>query len=375
MRTLLAVVLISSCQSPTHVEVDGGSSHTWPARTEAAPQISIYGEVNNAKVATQALVFALALGDAYPQVVTVRPSKPTYLIQGCSRATWGEARWSAITGLRGDAARLSIVDGALQVEIDRAGDMAFALEGEVTGVECTVGAETLTQVSLRNDVVLHVSAVSGFVVSHFAQDDAECADRVLLATSRSHQPPRITALDSHGRAFKPLNAPEPVAMTLRSDQPLFVGDTEVQLPRGKTSIELDTTLPVRGLRVLEAVDSSSVTQATLKLQLMRATLKGATPADLTDGATFPIWHPEENNYVAVNYERITTTRGVLCSPPGEDWFEATSETPSTCAVDDLSYDKLASYAVAKVLAAGECRLQVGIVGTQLTWPARFTTTP
>lgn len=96
MRTLLSLTMLSftACQQQP-APMDGGvldMSHTWAAQTEASPRVFIYGEVNSASMATQPLEFALAFGDAYPKVVTVRPSKPAYLVAGCGTgATWGRS--------------------------------------------------------------------------------------------------------------------------------------------------------------------------------------------------------------------------------------------------------------------------------------------
>lgn len=376
MRTpvLVMVAVLAACSAPPP-PMASPNARTWPARGESAPTVQLFTELGNGGVAAGPFTLELTLDAAFPRELVVKPAEPAFITRACENGLrHGTARWASVTDVQGDAATLSVVDGALHVKLSHAGVMSARVEGAITGSGCEYLGEVLRSVPTWHLVTVKVSGISGFEVTHLEQR-SDCHDKVVVASGRALQLPTVTALDDDGAKFYPVNAPRAVALTLRGQGEVNVDEDErVRLSPGRTAIELDTTLPVRGLDGLYAVDAPSVTAAELELGLVRTLIKGSDWLPLVDGETYRLPFPERDNTVSVRANRIETTEGRLCSQAGDDWFVATSQTPETCS-PTVPGDVDAYWPeVVKLTQAGECRATIGVRGTGLTRPTRFSVT-
>lgn len=379
MRALLVAVavVVAACsppiQQPDEPERDAGVepiAQTWAARGETNPSVYVFTDLDDRGVANGPLSLQFAINAEFPQLIDVKPNFPAYVRRGCENGTkWGTERFTSISEVTGDAATLSIVDGQLHVELKHHGSFEARVDGVITGSDCRFGGTELINVPTSHKVDVRVVEIAGFEVTHFEQL-AGCANKVIVAAGQPIQLPVAHALDVRDERLAPLNAPRPVKLTLRGEGDVFADP--VRLSAGRTAIELDTALPVRGLDAIYAVPSSSVTAAEIELGIVLTYIKGPQWADLADGALFRVPYPDDANNVAVRSNRIETTEGTLCSQPPSDWFFATSQTPSTCAPTPGESESSYGSSVVKLVEPGECRATIGIRGTNLTWSTRFT---
>lgn len=367
-KALVLVAMFSGCSQPMPSTPDGEvQTVTRPMRVEANPKTIVYGEIYNDGVAVDEQRFDFALGDAYPRSLNVGV-KPAYITRGCENGIkWGEERFLTLTDVTGDAAELSIIDGQLHVELKNEGTTSVLISGEIFNVACERSGVIETTIPSRHLATIRVSRVSKFTVTH----PERCAGPMVVAAKLPTEFPTVTAHQSSGAYFEPMNAPEPVGITLRG--PVESDGNFVVLSRGKTLVELDTTLPREGLKDITAVEPSQVTNATIELGLVRQNLKGSEWLTLKDGDTHRLLMFDDRDVVEVRPERIDTTEGTLCTPPGTDWFLGSTTTPDFCVAvapnPEIRWDT-----VAKIIAPGECAMNVKLRDTNFAWNVKFTTT-
>lgn len=384
--SVAVAVVVAACSPPSEVPREppndagvatrGPIVQTWSARGDANPSVYAFTDLEDGGVATGPLSLQFALNEQFPQIIDVKPNYPAYVRRGCDNGTqWGSERFTSVTQTSGDAAKLSIVDGQLHVELKSHGWFQARVDGVITGTDCTYRGNALVDVPTSHLVDIRVVEIAGFEVSHFAQRSG-CGNKLVVAERQTIQLPKITALDVRDEELSPLNAPRPVTFRLRGEGDVLVdrAATEtVRLSPGRTAIELDTPLPVRGLDALYAVDAASVTAADVELGLVVTYIKGEQWHTLADGATYRVPYPDESNSISVRSHRVETTEGALCTQPPADWFVATVQTPSTCTSSGATGNTSYWSNVAKVIAAGECVATIGLRGTNLTWSTRFFT--
>lgn len=376
MRTSIVVLLmISGCSAPSMPVVDAGHVDVAvkPMRLEANPKTYVYGEIYDDGVAVDEQRFDFALGEPYPQIIDVHV-EPAYITRGCANGLkFGKERFLALSNVTGDAAELSVVNGQLHVELKHEGLMSATLTGEIYDVMCERNGELKTTIPARHLVELRVSTISKFSITHVAQGPRCGTNPLIIASARPTSFPWVNAHEAGGALFQPMNAPDPVSVTLRAADPVRIEETdagvEVHLPVGRTAIELGTSLPIEGMQGIISVAPTDVTIVVLELGVMRANLKGSEWVTLVDDATVRIHLPDEDNFVAVRTTYVDTTMGTMCGSPGLDWFVATTETPSTCV--PASGD---DFQVAKIIGPGTCSVKVKLRETSSNWSMRFTTT-
>ncbi|MGV3623293.1 MAG: hypothetical protein ACO1OB_20910 [Archangium sp.] len=376
MRALLiATSFLMACpQAPAPMPDGGNHTAVRPVRTDANPNIDVYAEISNDGVAADEQQLDVALGEPYPQVIDVGV-EPAYVTRGCENGLkFGKERLLSLSQVNGDAATLSIVGERLHVELKHEGFVTVTLSGEIYDVMCLRGGELKTTLPSRHLVTMRVSRISKFGVTHVSQGGSRCSGTPLvLAAMKPTSFPWVSAHDSQGALFQPINARDPVQLTLRADAPIEVVESDVKLPPGRTVIELATTLPVEGLREIVLVEPSRVTSAEIELGVVRAYAKGNEWVRVGDGTSVQLVLPDEENTLAVRTSYVATSEGALCSTPAQDWFEATSSTPETCESFVGSSEEWLWQSVVKIIAPGECRATVKLRDTSLTWDARFTT--
>lgn len=310
-----------------------------------------------------------ALGDGYPTSLTITPSSSVYVIQGCS-VPKGTATWTGISNLQGSGATLSLANGALSVTLLSEGTITATLEGQATGINCN----GTTSLALRHALTLRVRRVTGFVVDQLHQRWPGCEQHVVIPAGVQAWIPQAHPLDTNGQRFEAANAPKPVAITLRSTGELSraAESWELTASAGHVELSFDTTKPVDGLEFFEVVNADALTQVDGRLVLRKAAAKGSVIESLTDGESYLLWYPEQDNLVDLQVDDATTSAGKLCMPIPVAWLSATSATPARCGpTGGEQYG--AGLPVAKILSLGECKLEVTIPNTSHRWATSFTT--
>lgn len=378
MRTsILAVLLMTACSAPPVPPSDAGVVASFtaekPMQLDANPKTTVHAEIYNDGVAVDEQRYDFALGAPYPQVLDVRV-EPAYITRGCENGLkFGKERFLTLSNVTGDAAELSVVNGQLHVELKHEGRMSATLTGEIYDVMCERSGELKTTLPARHLVEIHVSEISKFSVTHVAQG-GRCNERpMLLASSKPTSFPWVTAHDAEGALFQPMNAPMPVKLTVRSTQEIRTEEadlgTDLLLPLGRSTIELDTSLPVEGIDAFMIVGPSAVTLMTVEFGVQRANVKGSEWVPVNDDVTLPIYLPAEDNFFTLRSTYVDTTEGTLCSTVGLDWFEARSDTPGTCVATPGNGLQLA-----KIIAPGRCTIVVTMRDATSNWKMSFTTT-
>ncbi len=373
----LAVVAVCNCAppQPPSPEPQPLQEHTTPPRVEATPTVTLYAELGDDGTAAAPLQLAFALDEAFPTVIDVKPTNPSYVTRGCDNGVrWGPAAFRRVSEVTGDAASLSIIDGALRVELKHEGRFSARVEGDVYNSGCEFNNAALEPVPTWHVIELRVTHISRFSVTHATGFNGCGGPQTVIAAGRPTSLPTVTTHDAEGAAFRPLNAPEPVQLMLRGDFTLTDDKAAPLLPgRGAIAVTLNTALPVEGLHTLMAVAPSDLVDADVELGFVQAHAKGSGWHALEDGADFRLFYPEQDNVLAVRSPRFDTRHGALCGGPASDWFEADIATPDTCEATSLD-EPISWQPVAKVTKAGECRATVRVRGTSFSWPARFSTT-
>lgn len=372
---LLASLLFAACAQPLTPEIDGGTySVTRAERLEENPNIMVYGEIYSDGVAADERNFDLALGATYPQTVMVGVA-PAYITRGCQNGIrWGKERFLAITQVMGDAATLSIVDGKLRTELKHEGVVSAVVTGEIYDVECERDEGTLTTVPSRHLMAIRVSGISKLAVVHDEHNSACRADVLVVPANEAQSFPRLMTFNTEGAQFFPINAPRPAAITLTTSAPLTLEEgvnVWLTLPRGKATVEVDTNVPVDGLREIVAVEPSQVTSASVDLGIERSFSKGSQWVEYVEDKAYQLFDLQLGHYLALRTRYIETTEGALCAQPGNDWFEASTETPRIC---ESTGGDASLGVVAKITSYGECKATVKLRDTNLSWNARFSTT-
>ena len=94
-------MFLVGCAGPKPIAQPPTPELVFPSRYESAAQLSIYARVD-AGVAGWDNELSYALGDGFPQTVTLTPTGPVYVIEDCDLAL-GAATWTSLTDLQGTA--------------------------------------------------------------------------------------------------------------------------------------------------------------------------------------------------------------------------------------------------------------------------------
>ncbi|MDC0745315.1 hypothetical protein [Polyangium mundeleinium] len=351
---------------------------TLPASYASSSDVVAYADLakGQAKEETE-LTYALAEG--YPRDVTLVAKGGFVLSSECSISP-GQVVWQSITDVQGTAAGVDLVGGALAIELREEGTVTVLLEGEITGQHCpSEDGSTATVVPLQHRLVLHVERVAGFVVEQLHQQLADCWNTMVLPSDAPLWAPTARPLDATGKPFSPVNAPAPVALTLRSNGDLTPGpgSTDLTAGPGTVTVSVDTTLPVQGMQAFEVVGPDALTSVEASFYLRKAALKGNVSEPIEEGTSYSLFLPEESNGVDLHVDAAMTTLGKLCANMPQAWFASASSTPAQCEASVGAVEPFASsiLPVAAIGDAGECRLSVTIPGTAQRWTTRFSITP
>ncbi|MFY0540524.1 hypothetical protein [Nannocystis pusilla] len=130
------------------------------------------------------------------------------------------------------------------------------------------------------------------------------------------------------------------------------------------AIDVATTLPVRGLTSFTVVGPEALTSVDAALHLTRAAAKGSISEPIEPDMSYALFFPDQRNSVELRVLAASTELGKLCADPPAAWFVSTSTTPGQCTAPAASDDEFTSFIpVARVVTAGECRLDVELPGT------------
>lgn len=386
MRTfasLLTTLVLSACDPapatgpddpPADPPVDDRpATHelTLPAKYAATHDDLLYAELDGDQ-AIAGVELSYALADAYPSRVTITPESAYVLAPEC-QAQPGPVVWRTIAELEGDAARLELVDGALSLELRAEGTVSALLEGDVTEQACDLADAPVTTVPLQHRVVIHVHRPTGFVIETFHQQLGDCPDTVILPAGVPLWAPTALPLDAKGKPFAALNAPAPVAITLRSSGALTSDDIYLTAEPGAVSLTVDTPLPVHGLDAFDVIGPAALTSVDAALYLQKAAAKGTVLEPITAGESYALFFPDLRNTVDLRVDAAATARGPLCANIPAAWFTATTATPERCTATAGDPDATGLIPVADIRGPGECRLEVTMPGTAFAWSTRFST--
>jgi hypothetical protein len=364
MRILALALVLSSCAPPAPPEPKSTELVIPVEHTSDLP-LQMYARANGEWETT----LDYALGDGYPTELTLTPPSSVYVIQGCS-APQGTATWTGLSGVQGGGASLAFRGGVVSVILLGEGTVTATLEGQVTGIDCN----SVTTLSLRHTITLRVRRISGFVVDQLHQRWPGCEQSVVIPAGVEAWIPQAHPLDSNGQRFEAANAPKPVAITLRSNGGLAheAQSFELTAEAGHVELSFDTSKPVAGLTSFEVVGPDALTRVDAKLVLRKAAAKGSVTEDLTDGQSYLLWYPEQENLVDLQVNDAVTSLGKLCMPIPGAWLSASSSTPGQCGpASGEMYG--GGVPVAKISSLGECRLEVTIPQTSHRWATSFTT--
>jgi hypothetical protein len=365
MRFLSLALVLISCAPPLAPSDPKPTELILPAEHASDLPLQMYVRANGEWETT----IDYAIGDGYPTELTITPPSSVYVIQGCS-GPQGAAAWTALSNIQGSGATLALRDGVISVTLLGEGTITVTLEGQATGMDCN----SATSLSLLHTLTLRVRRISGFVVDQLHQRWPGCEQSVVIPAGVEAWIPQAHPLDSSGQRFEAANAPKPVAITLRSTGGLSrtAESWELTAEAGHVELSLDTTRSVAGLKSFEVVGPEALTRVDAQLFLRKAAAKGSVTEPLTDGESYLLWYPEQDNLVDLQVNDATTTAGKLCLPIPRAWLTATSSTPGQCgpAGGELYGGGVP---VAKISSLGECRLEVTIPDTSHRWATSFTT--
>lgn len=390
MRTLavtLTGIVLAACDpvgAPGTADPDppltagpGGHALTLPVQHASSRDILVYADLAGDR-ASASTELSFGLADGYPDRVALVPGDGYVLGDGCSLQP-GPVVWRAIADIQGNAAALRLEHGVVTLDLRDEGPVSALLVGEVAQQDCQLGGTPVTTVPLQHRIDLHVLRVAGFEVEQFHQILADCRDAMILPADAPLWPPVARPFDSTGTRFDPANAPKPAAITLRSDGPLTLANEADQLTAGPgtVAIEVDTDLPVRGLRSFTVVGPESLTAVDAALYLSKAAAKGSVTVPIATGGEYQLFFPDQRNTVDLQVNAAMTAGGKLCANLPRAWFAATSATPEQCAPTPTGPEDSLSgeLTIADIHAPGECRLAVTIPGTDLEWSTQFHITP
>ncbi len=345
----------------------------FPAEHAASTEVIAYAEFD-AGQASEETEMSLALGEEYPRELVVRPSKGYALGAGCG-TDLGNLTWASLTSVEGDAAVVALESGELKVSIQKEGTVSLLLAGAVDQQDCPAADGTrLTTVPLQHRLTMRVHRAVSVLVEQQHQRWPECETNVVLPSNTLFWAPRVLLVNAGGQQFSAANAPTPNGLTLRSSGVITTEGSQARAEPGHVSISVNTSLPVHGLLSFEVVGPESVTSVQAELYLRKAASKGNVSEPLVDDRSYLIWNPGQLNSVDLRVGEVQTSQGRLCAPVPNTWFQAVSATPAQCGPfsDDERWG--ADVAVAKILGAGECRLEISLPGTTQRWTTRFKTT-
>ncbi|MCU0700765.1 MAG: hypothetical protein MUC96_30000 [Myxococcaceae bacterium] len=307
-------------------------------------------------VATAEVSLTIAL--APRPVTSVRVELLDELFLATAQGRW-DARWLEAAGPpEGLRAMLDPASG-LWLELSREGVSRVELRGELTNAQARWPLLVTLTVDAR--------AVSGYRVRSANQYTPACERQVRVAAGEFVPLPALLPVDGAGRDFRALNLLRPVALELESPARVEFDDRGVSFRLGQpgiVSVRARTPLPVDGVRTIEFVDASVLTELEGELVLERMTAKGPTPITLVEGASYPLFRPDELNRVVFRPTLITAD-GPFCSGIPASWFQWTSQTPDTCEAraEDV-----------RIVAPGTCRLSLTVPGAPFQWSLGFSTT-
>ena len=365
MRTLILAVALISCAPPPVPPEPKPTELILPVEHATDVPLQMYVRTNGEWDTS----ITYALGDDHPTSLTITPSPEVYVIQGCS-VPKGTATWSRLSNLQGGGASLSLANGVLSVTLLFEGTVTALLEGQATGIDCN----GVTSLPLQHTLTIRVARISSFVVDQLHQRWPGCEQSVVIPAGVEAWIPQAHPLDASGQRFEAANAPKPAAITLRSTGGLSrtAESWELTAEAGHVELGFDTDKPVAGLKSFEVVGPEALTRVDAQLFLRKAAAKGSVSEQLTDGESYLLWYPEQENLVDLQVNDATTTAGKLCMPIPVEWLAAISSTPAQCGpAGGEQYG--GGLPVAKILSPGECRLEVTIPSTSHRWATSFTT--
>lgn len=351
---------------------------TLPAKYVAAHEAFLYAEIDgDHAVAETELIYALA--DNYPSRITLTAEGGYLLASECSSDP-GPVVWRSISDIKGDAATLELIDGAVTIDLRAEGNVSFLLTGDITEQTCTLADVPVTSVPLQHRVTLAVHRPAGFAIETFHQLLKDCPDTVVLPAGVPLWAPVARPLDARFKPFAAQNAPAPIAITLRSDGHITADAESVYLTAEPGSVELSfaTTLPVRGLQAFTVIGPAALSSVDATLYLQKSAAKGTVLEPITDGSSYSLFFPDQPNTVDIRVHTADTTHGDLCAHIPATWFTSASATPEQCTATAGDPDETEAtdlIQLATIRSPGECRLEVSIPGTEFTWSTNFTTTP
>ncbi|MDP3571780.1 MAG: hypothetical protein Q8S42_14215 [Archangium sp.] len=377
MRTygLVACLTLAACGAPLPPVPPGPVEPelVFPAEYAASTEVIAYAEFD-AGQASELTEVTYALGDEYPRDVVLQPTGGYAMGAGC-RFDYGSLTWTSLVSVEGTAATVSLEAGRLHVGLVAEGTVSVLLSGAVDTQSCTaLAGSALTTVPLQHRLTLRVHRAVSVLVDQLHQRWPECETQVVLPANSALWVPRAHLVNAAGQQFSAANAPTPLEVTLRSKGTLTLSGREVMAAPGQVSISVNTSLPVRGLSSFEVVGPETVNSVQAELFLRKAASKGNVSEPLVDDRSYLLWNPEEFNSVDVRVSAVQTSQGRLCAPVPAEWFQAVSSTPAQCAPLSEGERSGADVPVAKVLSAGECRVEITMPGTSQRWTTRFTTT-
>lgn len=363
----LLLVFLCAC-SPPPPALPGEPVLVWPAKAETSVGVTGYFQFD-AGVAHELTELTWGMGEGFPNDVVLVPMGGYSMGGGC-QLEYGQLFWRSLVSVEGTAAAVSLEGGLLHLTLKEAGEVSVLLAGELDEQRCG----TLNLVPLQHRLRMRVRVATGFVVDQTHQRGPECDQRLVLPAGSSLWTPVVHPVDRWGQQFTAANAPFPVELTLRGEGALTQTGAQFTATPGRVSISVATALPVRGLSSFEVVGPSAVTSVEGALVLRKAASKGSVIEELEEGGSSLLWHPEGENRVDIHMGEVQTSAGRLCAPVPAAWFEAVSATPSQCEVAVSGEPYGGDVSVAKVVSAGECRLEVTMPQTTQRWSARFSTT-
>ena len=363
MRTTLLALLFVSCvpqpsePKPTELQLPAEHATDVPLTTYVRADGTWDTEID------------YALGDGYPTSLTITPPSSVYVIQGCSKPQ-GTATWGRISTIEGSGATVALESGVVSVTLVAEGTMNEALAGSASDLDCS-GVTTLP---LEQRLTIRVRRVSGFLVDQLHQGWPGCEQQVVLPAGVEAWIPVAHPLDANGQRFKAANAPRPVAITIESTGALTRGSESWKLTGapGHVTLRLHTDKPVQGLEGFDVVGPDTLTEVDAKLVLRKAAAKGSVVEELTDGASYLLWYPEQENLVDLAVNAATSTAGQLCMPIPSAWVAASSSTPAQCGPTSGELYG-GGLPVAKIQSLGECKLEVTIPNTSHRLATAFST--
>ena len=370
---LVACLTLVACVSPV-APAPVEPALVFPAEHAASNEITAYAEFD-AGQATELTELTYALGDEYPRDVVLQPTGGYVMGDGC-RLDYGTLTWTSLISVEGTAANVRLEGGQLQVGLVAEGTVSVLLAGAVDKQNCTaVDGSSLTTVPLQHRLTMRVHRAVSVLVDQLYQGRPGCETQVVLPANSALWVPSAHLVNAAGQQFSAFNAPNPLEVTLRSNgTTLTVSEGEMLASPGQVSISVKTSLPVRGLSSFEVVGPETVSSVQAELFLRKAASKGNVSERLVDDQSYLLWNPDEFNSVDVRVSAVQTSQGRLCAPVPSGWFQAVSATPAQCAPFFDGEPWSADVAVAKILDAGECRLEITMPGTTQRWATRFITT-